>query len=156
MSNDESRFHDIKQVKRDTVSGLAASSRNTHQRQTMLDVMRAHSDHPTADAIYIETRKVDGKISRGTVYRNLNHLAADGEIIHVKLPGADRYDCRLDFHYHLVCTCCGAVIDAPAAYDPAIDEAVQAQTGYRIYRHRTVFEGICPVCAAGEALNSNE
>lgn len=83
--------------------------RNTRQRKIVLEAVQEHHDHPSADQIYLEIRAKDPRISRGTVYRNLNILSGEGQITHVKVPGADRYDCRTDFHYHLICTGCGAV-----------------------------------------------
>lgn len=120
--------------------------RNTRQRQLVLDAVLARADHPTADDIYIDVRALDGRISRGTVYRNLSILAKNGDILHVKVPAADRYDRRTDLHYHLLCTRCGAVADAPIAYHAELDEEMCKKTGYRIMRHRTVFEGLCPSC----------
>lgn len=122
--------------------------RNTRQRQLVLDAVRARCDHPSADAIYLDVRMMDEKISRGTVYRNLNLLAETGEILHVKVPTADRYDARPDLHYHLLCTECCSVCDAPLPYHPELDSEVAAATGFKITRHRTVFEGICPACLA--------
>ena len=59
--------------------------RNTRQRQLVLDAVRARRDHPSADQIYLDVRAVDGRISRGTVYRNLSILEESGEILHVKV-----------------------------------------------------------------------
>ena len=81
--------------------------RNSKQRQLILDAVKGRCDHPTADQIYLEVREKDEKISRGTVYRNLGLLSENGQIANVKVPAADRYDLRTDYHYHLVCTCCG-------------------------------------------------
>ena len=122
--------------------------RTTRQRLQVLEAVRARSDHPTADQIYLDARRADGKISRGTVYRNLAELASQGEVTHARIPGADRYDLRQDQHYHLYCTRCGQVMDAPIAYRPEDDAAVEQATGFRITRHRLVFEGLCPACAA--------
>lgn len=123
--------------------------RNTHQRQLVLDAVTARHDHPTADDIYLDVRALDSRISRGTVYRNLSVLSLNGEILHVKVPTADRFDCRLDLHYHLLCTECGAVCDVPLPYHGELDAELSADTGFRIVRHRTVFEGICPACQRG-------
>ena len=122
--------------------------RTTRQRLQVLEAVRARNDHPTADQIYLDARRADGKISRGTVYRNLAELASQGEVTHARIPGADRYDLRQDQHYHLYCTRCGQVMDAPIAYRPEDDAAVEQATGFRITRHRLVFEGLCPACAA--------
>ena len=106
--------------------------RNTRQRKIVLEAVQEHHDHPSADQIYLEIRTKDPRISRGTVYRNLNILSGEGQITHVKVPGADRYDCRTDFHYHLICTDCGAVCDAPFSYDPTPDKTIAAESGYRM------------------------
>ena len=120
--------------------------RTTRQRQLVLAAVRARADHPTADQIFLDAREADGKISRGTVYRNLGILSASGQISNVKVPAADRFDSRLDRHYHLFCTCCGRVFDAPVSYREEIDAQVENDTGFQISRHRTVFEGLCPDC----------
>lgn len=120
--------------------------RNTKQRQLVLEAVKSRRDHPSADQVYLDARAIDDRISRGTVYRNLNLLSENGDILHVKLPTLDRFDWRTDRHYHLLCAGCGAVIDAPVAYDPALDAALAQETGYDIQRHRIVFEGLCPSC----------
>lgn len=120
--------------------------RNTKQRQLVLDAVRARCDHPSADQIYLDVRSKDDRISRGTVYRNLNILAGSGEILHVKVPSADRFDRRLDYHYHLICTSCGKVSDVPMEYHSELDREMEKETGYSVDRHRTVFEGVCPEC----------
>ena len=123
--------------------------RDTRQRQIVLDAVRSRRDHPNADQIYLAVRAKDARISRGTVYRNLHLLSADGEINHIRVPGADRYDLRTDLHSHLLCTVCGAVCDTPFPYDEQADAQLAAQTGFLIAHHHTVYEGICPACREG-------
>ncbi len=125
--------------------------RNTRQRQLVLEAVRARCDHPSADQIYLDVRAIDDKISRGTVYRNLNILGRQGAILHVKLPQTDRFEARLDTHYHLVCTKCGTVCDLPLPYQKELDEQAAEKTGYTIERHRTYFEGLCPDCRRNQA-----
>jgi Fe2+ or Zn2+ uptake regulation protein len=120
--------------------------RNTKQRQLILDAVRARCDHPNADQIYLDVRAVDDRISRGTVYRNLNVLVRQEEVLQVKLPDTDRFEGKMDKHYHLLCTKCSAVCDVPLPYQSELDLETAQKTGYTIGRHRTVFEGICPDC----------
>ncbi len=120
--------------------------RKTKQRQLVLDAVRSRSDHPSADQIYLDVRAADDKISRGTVYRNLSILTRQGQILHVKLPMTDRYESRLDAHYHLLCIGCGSVCDVPVPYDKEFDMQIAEKTGYSIDRHRTLVEGLCPSC----------
>ena len=120
--------------------------RSTKQRKLVRDTVQSRHDHPTADQIYLDARQKDEKISRGTVYRNLNLLSESGDISHVKVPSADRYDFRLDRHYHLFCTNCGKVCDAPVPYQEARDKQIEQETGFQVSRHRTIFEGLCSDC----------
>lgn len=128
--------------------------RNTRQRKLVLDAVCARCDHPTAEDIYNDVHAVDGKISRGTVYRNLNLLEETGAISAVKTPGAVRFDRRTDAHNHVTCRACGAVMDAPLPYDHSIDSAVARETGFKVDAHATMFEGICPSCLAERAAGS--
>lgn len=125
---------------------MTTQRRDTKQRQTVLAAVMGRSDHPTADEIYAEVRRADEKISRGTVYRNLGLLSEEGQVNHVKVPGADRYDGRLDRHYHILCVRCKTVADVPVPYEDGADTTAENLTGFFVERHRTVFEGLCPKC----------
>ena len=120
--------------------------RNSKQRQIILDAVTARCDHPTADQIYLDVRAKNDKISRGTVYRNLGILSENDEITNVKVPSADRYDSRIDRHYHIFCKSCGNVFDAPLNYHIEYDEQIEKETGFQIDRHRLIFEGLCSEC----------
>ncbi len=127
---------------------------NSRQRKLILDIVASRHDHPTADQIYLDVRTQDNQISRGTVYRNLGILSENGEIANVKVPAADRYDSRLDRHYHMFCTGCKRVFDVPLEYQEQYDEQVEKETGFKISRHRLVFEGFCEECSL-EQKNKN-
>lgn len=120
--------------------------RNTRQRQLVLDAVRARCDHPTAEDIFNDVRTRDAKVSRATVYRNLNLLEEAGTITTVKTPGTMRFDWRCDGHGHVVCRSCGAVADAPGSYDKGLDSAIAEATGFAVDSHSIVFEGLCPSC----------
>ncbi len=124
--------------------------RNTKQRKIVYDTVMKHCDHPTAEDIYVDIHEKYKKLSKATVYRNLNALSESGEITHVKVPGADRFDSKLENHYHVICTVCGKVVDSPFDYCFDDDFVVEKETGFKISRHRTVFEGICPECMKKE------
>ena len=125
--------------------------RSTKQRKRVLEAVRSRRDHPSADQIYLSVRAEDPRISRGTVYRNLNLLVEQNELRHVKMPDADRFDWRAEPHYHLLCTKCGKVCDVAVPYRAELDAVLAEQTGYRIAGHRTVFEGLCPDCRRGDS-----
>lgn len=128
------------------MNGNEKQTRDTRQRRLVYDNVMSRCDHPNADSIYWDIHSLDDKISKGTVYRNLNLLADQDEILRVRVPGADRFDSRLDNHCHIICMSCGRVVDAPIPYTTSYDNDVAANTGFQVTRHRTVFEGICPDC----------
>ena len=114
--------------------------RNTRQRQLILEAVRSHCDHPTAEQIYRDVAEQAPTISKGTVYRNLSVLAQEGELTQVEAPDASRFDLRQDRHHHLVCSACGAVVDAPVAYQEQLDElagcvVVEERRGQRKHAH---------------------
>lgn len=126
--------------------------RYSRQRQLILDAVKRRHDHPSADQLFIDIHALDNKISRGTVYRNLNLLVENGEILHVKGPDADRFDSRLDKHYHMLCTECGTLLDAPVQYDEKLDQVVAKLAGCSIERHDTIFDIVCPKCRQEKEL----
>lgn len=127
---------------------MAIQRRNTRQRKLVLDAVLASCDHPTAEEVYNAVRARDDKISRGTVYRNLNLLAEEGTILSIKAPGGVRFDRTVKPHAHVICLSCGEVVDAPSPVDPETEGRVAEATSYEIASHYTIFEGICPACRA--------
>jgi len=132
------------------------SQRNTRQRKMVLDAVLIRRDHPSADQIYLHVRGEDPKISRGTVYRNLNLLVENSEVRHVEMPGVDRFDWRVEPHDHLLCRRCGKVTDVPVPYSVDLDRQISRQTGYAVEKHITVFEGLCPDCLRGVGRESSD
>ena len=120
--------------------------RNTKQRQIILDAVQSRCDHPTAEQIYNQVYAVDPRISKATVYRNLNLLAEEGKITVVNLPPADRFDLTTKKHCHFVCKKCGRVFDIDVDYDESVDD-MQTDSGFLIESHQTIFTGICAECA---------
>lgn len=129
--------------------------RDTKQRRLVLQVVQERRDHPTADTIYEAVRARDSRVSRGTVYRNLHLLSEEGDVYHVRAPGADRFDLRTDPHDHIICIRCKKVVDAPETRLLSLDAEVATATGYRILCHQTIYEGLCPDCQSADA-SANE
>ena len=124
------------------------AQRDTRQRRMVYDAVLRLADHPTAEAVYETVHAQDARVSKATVYRNLNLLAENGEIRRVPMPDADRFDHTTTRHAHLHCAVCGGVWDAPLPYAEENDAAVAEKTGFLIRCHETVFEGVCPACRA--------
>jgi len=122
-------------------------TRNTQQRQLVLDMMKENFTHPTADEIYTKIRRKAPKISRGTVYRNLNLLSEQGMIQRLTTPaGPDHYDCNTNGHYHFLCRKCDRVFDASIPYDEALDRTPASMAGFKTEYHWLMLVGLCPDC----------
>ena len=122
-------------------------TRNTIQRQIVLQAVNQMHNHPTADAIYAVIAAQHPTISKATVYRNLNQLAAQGEILRVPVPtGADHFDFNIKPHYHVRCTKCGGVFDVFMPPVTALIDRVEDSSGVELHRYEILFEGICSTC----------
>jgi Fe2+ or Zn2+ uptake regulation protein len=127
--------------------------RMTRQRQVILDELRRHNTHPTADSLYESVRLRLPHISLGTVYRNLEILTSLGEIQTLDLSGSQkRFDGNPNKHYHIRCMHCGRVDDAPIAPLNQLEDELYGATVYTIMGHRLEFMGLCPECSRNQAL----
>lgn len=121
------------------------------QRELVLNAVRQNYCHPTADFVYTYLRREHPNISLGTVYRNLNLLAECGLIHRVGMPGgSDRYDARMDEHYHMVCEKCGCVFDVELELLDGLDRRIEEDTGFCVKSHNLIISGICSCCRHDE------
>ncbi|HIY53846.1 MAG TPA: transcriptional repressor [Candidatus Agathobaculum merdavium] len=126
-------------------------TRNTVQRQIVLQTVLQMHDHPTADTVYAAVAAEHPSISKATVYRNLNQLATQGEIRRVPVPnGADRFDFNTSEHYHVRCEKCGAVYDVHMPNMNNLLEEVEDASGVEVRRFDILFEGVCKNCREAE------
>ncbi len=122
-------------------------TRNTVQRQIVLQTVLRMHDHPTADNVYEAVAAEHPSISKATVYRNLNQLAHQGEIRRVPVPnGADRFDFNTEEHFHVRCTGCGDVYDVKLPHMKDLISQVEDSCGVEVQRYDILFEGVCPAC----------
>ena len=121
--------------------------RNTVQRAMTREAVRRLHAHPTAEEVYRQVAAEHPSISRATVYRNLNQLAAQGEILRVPVPtGADHFDFNIKPHYHVRCTKCGGVFDVFMPPVTDLIDRVEDSSGVELHRYEILFEGICSAC----------
>ena len=126
-------------------------TRNTVQRQIVLQTVLKMHDHPTADNVYAAVAVEHPSISKATVYRNLNQLTGQGEIRRVPVPnGADRFDFNTSEHYHVRCEKCGAVFDVHMPQVVDLLGQVEDASGVEVRRFDILFEGVCKACREAE------
>ena len=103
--------------------------------------------HPSAEALFKMVRRRLPSISFGTVYRNLNVLRDDGEILEL---ACGRRSCRYDGnparHYHFVCRSCEGIYDIDADMVRGVDGKALERAGYEVSGWRVDFYGTCKRC----------
>lgn len=117
------------------------------QRELILEYLKNVDTHPTAEMVYNTLRKECPNISLGTVYRNLEKLYSNGDIIKLNLPiPKERFDGNIEKHYHGVCKKCGCIEDIFVKYDESIDKNISNEYDFKVLSHDIIFNIICSKC----------
>lgn len=117
------------------------------QRELVFQTVLENPVHPTANTVYRMVRRKNPKISLGTVYRNLNFLAEIGVLRKISMPvGSDRFDGRLDEHYHMACTRCGQVLDVEYEAMEELDRRILDHQGFEVQNRHLLLTGLCREC----------
>ncbi len=121
--------------------------RITPQRHAILEYLIQSMAHPTADEIY---KALEGKfpnMSVATVYNNLRVFREVGLVKELTYGDASsRFDFVTNDHYHMICECCGKIVDF---HYPGLDEIehfASQVTGFDVHSHRLEIYGTCPSC----------
>lgn len=123
------------------------NSRNTIQKQVILNAVRELKNHPTSEEVYNYIKPNFPSISLGTVYRNLNLLSENNEICKLSIiDDAVRFDHIVDNHYHFQCKKCGSLKDISMEYQDKLNSLASKSNGMDIDSHSIVFSGMCYDC----------
>lgn len=124
-----------------------AGLKYSRQRDAVLNYLRSVATHPTAESVYQAIREEFPKISLGTVYRNLNLLVDQGEILRLNCgENVDHYDAVVEPHDHFICRTCGQVLDLPLVPMDSVDQQAEKMCAGRIEGHELYFYGKCNKC----------
>ncbi len=122
--------------------------RFSKKRESIKQCLAGTTEHPSAEWVYNQLKPLYPDLSLGTVYRNINQLAEDGEVRCVAVvQDKERYDACTEPHTHIICTRCGRVQDVMgAALPPALAAQVQELSGFKVTFSNLQFAGICKNC----------
>ena len=122
----------------------------TPQRLAIVRILAASVGHPSAEAVYNQLKEDFPTMSLATVYRNIQLIKSLGEVLELGFAdGSNRYDGNKPYpHPHLVCTCCGKIMDPDLESLESMKAELARATGYEVLTHRLDFFGICPDCQA--------
>ena len=122
--------------------------RITPQREMIIQII-AHSDtHLTAEQIYAQVSQRTRALNLATVYRTLELLVETGAISRLDLgDGQVSYAAHHHgSHIHLVCRCCGAMINASQDLLETLDTQLQAQYSFTADLQHISIPGVCAAC----------
>ncbi len=119
----------------------------TIQRRIIFENLQEREDHPTADQIYEEVKKLLPGISKTTVYRVLETLVQVKAIRKVDHPGSSsRFDARTDHHHHWVCIECHKMMDVEDSKTFKFSYPKKIRRDFKILDYSIHFTGICENC----------
>lgn len=120
----------------------------SRQREIILETLKEVNIHPTAEELYKLVNRKYPKISKSTVYRNINILVESNVIRKIKmLSGADRFDYICKEHYHAICEKCGKVFDFDYSFNKKeLKEIIKNQTRIITDADNIAIYGICEEC----------
>ena len=119
--------------------------RFTPQRQHVYDVLIEERDHPTAEEVFIRSKRVMPDISMATVYNCLDALVRCGVARQVNVDrGATRFCPNMREHCHFYCDTCEKVFDIDLPNEgPA---GITLPRGFKAARFEIAIHGLCAKC----------
>ena len=121
--------------------------RHSHQRDMIYNYMLSTKEHPSAEMIYEDLKKIEPALSLGTVYRNLKLLEELGMIKKVtNVNNVERYDAITADHIHFVCDKCGCVMDLPNFDNSIIKSKFSEEVSGQIEWVNIILGGTCKNC----------
>jgi Fe2+ or Zn2+ uptake regulation protein len=118
--------------------------RFTPQRRQVYDVLMRERDHPTAEEVFIRSKRTMPEISMATVYNCLTALVTSGLARQVSLQrGAARFCPNMEEHCHFYCDACERVFDIELTED----SHSRLPKGFEARSYDLAIHGSCPECS---------
>jgi Fur family ferric uptake transcriptional regulator len=129
--------------------------RVTGERLTLFDEIFAQHGHIDAEELLRAMQARGSKISRATVYRNLDLLVECGLARKQRLGRRgflyEHVHGGQQNHDHLVCTGCGRVVEFVSPGIAALQAEICRAHGFEPSRHTLQIAGLCTRCAEAPA-----
>ena len=127
-----------------------AGRRDTRQRRVLRERLAESDSFNSAQQLFDDLRASGDKVGLATVYRNLQAMAADGEIDMLRTDDGEAVyrACSTGHHHHLVCRVCGRTVEVEGPTVEAWANKVSAQHGFTDVHHTLEIFGTCGACAS--------
>ena len=125
-------------------------SRNTWQREAILDVVKSSDGFLSAQDIFSKLRAAKTPVGLTTVYRHLQILKEDNVIDSLKSPSGEtlyRLCVSEVHHHHIVCNLCGYSDEIEAPEVEKWVEQTSRSRGFTQVSHTVEIYGLCDRCS---------
>jgi Fur family ferric uptake transcriptional regulator len=117
------------------------------RRATIGVLLNSGQAHLSAEDIVSQVKLQHPDVAESTIYRTLATLEELGVVEHVHLGhGPSTYHLTEDGHEHLLCECCGKVIEVPEATFAPLAEQLVSTYGFHIHPRHFAIMGVCRRC----------
>ncbi len=122
--------------------------RETFQKKVLLGYLKNTKSHPSAEEVYFKIRKKIPKISKGTVYRNLNFFVKKEKIQIIPIKKSYCFDGNISSHAHFICIKCNKIFDIFkfVCKNCKVVKKKEIKVG-KIKNYKINFYGICKKCS---------
>ncbi len=126
----------------------------TKAREAIIEYLKSNSDKRfTAKEIFDELKKdIDG-LNRTTIYRNLERLCVQGELLRFKEPNQDSWYYQYtegsehcDKHMHAQCSQCGKIFHLEDEFVNEFENKLNAIYGLNIDSSQSIIIAKCKDC----------
>lgn len=123
--------------------------RPTRQRTALAATLAATEEFLSAQDLHARLREGDAQVGLATVYRNLQAMAADGELDVIRTADGEalyRACAAEDHHHHLVCRVCGRAVEVTVPAVESWASKISAEHGFADVQHTLEIVGTCADC----------
>jgi Fur family transcriptional regulator, ferric uptake regulator len=123
--------------------------RPTRQRAAVAAALADVEEFRSAQELHARLREAGDPVGLATVYRNLQAMAADGEIDMLRTDEGEAVyrACSTGHHHHLVCRDCGRTVEVEGPTVEAWATRVSAEHGFTDVHHTLEIFGTCADCS---------
>lgn len=120
----------------------------TPQRIAICRIVLNSREHPSAQQVSDEVKRIHPTVSLATVYKTLEVLRDLDLVQELNFPkGQARFDSYMNPHINLICLECGKITDLDDITSKDITKRVAAATKFKPNAQRIDVYGICKKCS---------
>ncbi|KAF0832458.1 Fur family transcriptional regulator [Ornithinibacter aureus] len=134
----------------DQIQQTQTERRPTRQRSAIAQALDGSPEFRSAQDIHAAMAGSGTKVGLATVYRNLQAMAAEGELDVIRTAEGEavyRSCATTHHHHHVVCRSCGLAVEVTGDAVERWAEAVAAANGFTQVRHTVEIDGLCTTCS---------